>query len=366
MKAQPLLGVSMMAETGFVSAILPLLEGNEIDVMEWSFDTFYETDEPQWLSDLLYFYSDNQRLLGHGVYYSLFDARWTERQAGWLQKLKVEAERRSYNHITEHFGFMNTENFHQGVPLPVPLHPEILKIGKDRLLRIQDAVEIPIGIENLAFSFSPDDVREQGVFLHRLIEDINGFLILDLHNIYCQASNFNIEIMDLVDLYPLEKVHEIHLSGGSWENSIYTKDRKIRRDTHDSDIPQELFDILPEVISRCSCLKYIIIERLGHTVRTESDKLSFLSDFKKVRQIVNNSESKEDVQHQWEKKNTTLTDPLENLLLFEDQKNLNKLLFEAQDPETIMNYAFNYFKMDGWDPEMIHTAVQIVKKWNPY
>lgn len=367
MKSQPLLGVSMMAETDFVSAILPLLESNEMDVVEWSFDTFYHIREPQWLSDLLDFYSDNKRLLGHGVYYSLFDAKWTERQDVWLQKLKIEAEKRSYTHITEHFGFMNTENFHQGVPLPVPLHPEILKLGKDRLLRIQDVVEVPIGIENLAFSFSPDDVREQGEFLYRLIEDTDGFLILDLHNVYCQASNFNMEIMELVDLYPLEKVKEIHLSGGSWENSIYTKNKWIRRDTHDDAIPQELFDVLPDVISRCSHLKYIIIERLGHTIKTEPDKLSFLSDFKKVRKIIDNTEEKEEISYPWKKKNTVLrNDPLENLLLFEDQKNLNKLLFESQDPEIIRNYAFRYFKTEKWDLEMIHTAAQIIKKWNPY
>lgn len=366
MKRQLLLGVSMMAEADFVSAILPLLESSGIDVLEWSFDTFYTIDEPQWLADLLNFYSDHKRLLGHGVYYSLFDAKWTERQDVWLQKLKAETDRRSYNHITGHFGFMNTENFHQGVPLPVPLHPELLKIGKDRLLRLQDVVEVPIGIENLAFSFSSDDVREQGEFLYRLIEDIDGFVILDLHNIYCQASNFNMEIMELVNLYPLEKVKEIHLSGGSWENSIYTKNKRIRRDTHDDEIPQELFDILPDVISRCGHLEYIIIERLGHTIKTESNKQSFLRDFKKVKRIVDNSDPKEDLQHQWEKKNRVLTDPMENLLLFDDQKNLNKFLFESQDPETIRNYAFHYFKMHNWDPEMIHTASQIVKKWNPY
>lgn len=366
MNDKPLLGLSMMADTDFVSAVMPLLESDEIDILEWSFDTSYGADEPRWLTDLLNFYSENRRLLGHGVYYSLFDAKWTERQDHWLQQLKIETEKRNYNHITEHFGFMNTENFHQGVPLPVPLHSEILKIGKDRLLRLQDVVEIPIGIENLAFSFSADDVREQGDFLSRLIEDIDGFLILDLHNLYCQALNFNMDIIELVNLYPLEKVKEIHLSGGSWEKSVYTKNKRIRRDTHDEAIPWELFSVLPDVMARCHHLQYIIIERLGHTLEGESDKLNFLTDFKKVRRIINNSERKKPLPHQWSRKDIVLADPLENLLLFNDQKNLNKLLFDSEDPERITNYPFNYFKTENWDLEMIDTAVQIVKKWNPY
>ncbi|WP_027385220.1 MNIO family chryseobactin maturase [Chryseobacterium gregarium] len=366
MNDKPLLGLSMMADADFVSAVIPLLESDEIDILEWSFDTSYGADEPQWLTDLLNFYSENRRLLGHGVYYSLFDAKWTERQDYWLQQLKIETEKRNYNHITEHFGFMNTENFHQGVPLPVPLHSEILKIGKDRLLRLQDVVEIPIGIENLAFSLSANDVREQGDFLSRLIEDIDGFLILDLHNLYCQALNFNMDIIELVNLYPLEKVKEIHLSGGSWENSVYTKNKRIRRDTHDEAIPLELFSVLPEVMARCHHLQYIIIERLGHTLEGESDKLNFFTDYKKVRGIIYNSKRKKPSPHQWSKKDIVLADPLENLLLFNDQKNLNKLLFDSEDPERITNYPFNYFKTENWDLEMIDTAVQIVKKWNPY
>src|SRR6201989_15167 len=167
---KPLLGLAMMPEADFVSAILPLLQTQSVDVLEWSFDTLYDVEEPEWLSGLLDFYSDNSRLLGHGVYYSLFDARWSDRQEIWLKKLKEEIKRRKYNHITEHFGFMNTENFHQGVPLPVPLLPKTLQIGKDRLSRLQGAVEIPVGVENLAFSFSMDDVKEQGEFLDKLVE----------------------------------------------------------------------------------------------------------------------------------------------------------------------------------------------------
>ncbi|WP_251040462.1 hypothetical protein [Chryseobacterium sp. ISL-6] len=102
---KPLLGLSMMAEADFVSAILPLFENNQIEILEWSFDTFYDVEEPEWLKGLLDFYSQNNRLIGHGVYYSLFDAKWTERQEEWLNNLKTETEKRHYNHITEHFGF---------------------------------------------------------------------------------------------------------------------------------------------------------------------------------------------------------------------------------------------------------------------
>lgn len=364
---KPLLGLSMMAEAEFLSAVLPLLQSNSVEVLEWSFDTFYNAEEPDWLSELLDFYSENNRLIGHGVYYSLFDARWTERQEIWLKKLQEEFRKRKYSHITEHFGFMNTENFHQGVPLPVSLHSKTLEIGKDRLYRLQDAVQVPVGIENLAFSFSLDDVMEQGIFLDQLTEDIDGFLILDLHNIYCQSCNFEIEMQEIIKLYPLDKVKEIHLSGGSWQESVYGK-KPIRRDTHDDTIPENILSVLPLVFSQCKNLEYIIIERLGNTINTGEKKKSFLDDFEKVKNLIDSSvdwgiQNK----NSWAKKGARLEgNPLEDLLLHEEQTLLTKLLFDNAGSESIKNYEFHYFKTENWDPEMILTAQNIIKKWNPY
>lgn len=363
---KPLLGLSMMAETEFVSAVLPLLQSNSVEVFEWSFDTFYNAEEPDWLSDLLNFYAENNRLIGHGVYYSLFDAQWNERQEIWLGKLKAELRKRKYNHITEHFGFMNTENFHEGVPLPVSLHSKTLEIGKDRLCRLQDAVQLPVGIENLAFSFSLNDVMEQGVFLDQLTEDIDSFLILDLHNIYCQACNFNVEMEEIIKLYPLDKIKEIHLSGGSWQESAYGK-KPIRRDTHDNVIPEDILSVLPSVLSRCRNLEYVIIERLGYTINTDEEKKSFLDDFVKVKMLIDSSDWSVQNTYSRNNKKVQLPDhPLEDVVLYQEQTLLTKLLFDNAGAGSVKNHTFQYFKTENWDPEMILTAQNIIKKWNPY
>lgn len=356
----------MMAESEFVSAILPLLQSSSVEVLEWSFDTFYYAQEPVWLSDLLNFYSENNRLIGHGVYYSLFDAKWSDRQEVWLERLKQEVHKRQYNHLTEHFGFMNTENFHQGVPLPVSLHSQTLQIGKDRLHRLQDAVEIPVGIENLAFSFSVDDVKEQGLFLDKLIEEIDGFLILDLHNIYCQACNFDVDMQEIIQSYPLDKVKEIHLSGGSWQESVYGK-KSIRRDTHDDDIPDEIWAVLPSVLLQCKNVQYVIIERLGHSIKTERDKQNFLSDFVKAQTIINVLDWSGRENRFWSKKEVNISKkPLEDVILYEEQTRLTKLLFDSVDPVLVKKQDFQYFNTETWNEEMIMTAQNILKKWNPY
>ena len=126
-------GVALMPEIDFLKASLPLFQNEQIDVVEWSFDTIIkENSEPEWLSGLLNEFGNENKLIGHGVYYSLFDSKWSHRQELWLEKIKKEISKRKYKHISEHFGFMSSPDYHAGFPLPVALNDTTLKIGIDR------------------------------------------------------------------------------------------------------------------------------------------------------------------------------------------------------------------------------------------
>ncbi len=366
---KPLVGISLMPETEFLNAALPLFLNNEVEVLEWSFDTFKnEKSKPEWLNQLLKEYSDNNRLIGHGVRFSLFDAKFTNRQTQWLNQLKREVEKCKYKHITEHFGFMSSNNFHEGTPLPVPLNKNTLAVGINRLQSIQQAAGLPIGIENLAFSFSIDDVKKQGEFLDKLTKPLNGFLILDLHNIFCQANNFGSEILDIVKSYPLSKVKEIHISGGSWQKSVYTKNiKKVRRDTHDEKIPKEIFNVLPIVLNLCKNVEYIIFERLGHTLNEEKEQKQFRKDFQKIKKVVNDLSYSNNKKSFSPPKKKVLISPLTDLKLFEQQQFVLKAISSTNNPyEAINNLNTPLLKdwnTQNWNPSMIETAMELLKKW---
>ncbi|GAW88745.1 hypothetical protein FPS14_contig00009-0068 [Flavobacterium psychrophilum] len=256
---------------------------------------------------------------------------------------------------------MSSENYHKGVPLPIPLSDSTLNIGIDRLKRIQNAVDLPVGIENLAFSFSKKDVFEQGVFIEKLIDSVNGFLVLDLHNIYCQSHNFEIDMMELINYYPLSKVKEIHISGGSWQDSIY-KEKQIRRDTHDGNIPLEILSILPLVLSKCVNTDFVIFERLGNTFNNSYDVTEYQKDYKELKKIVQQIEYKSN-QESWRKEYKISEKPLVNFELKKEQQKLSNFLL-TEDYNEIKNKEFKYWDVNSWDIEMINTAIEISKKWN--
>jgi uncharacterized protein (UPF0276 family) len=281
---RPPVGLSLMLEPDFLRAAYPLFAAGAVEVLEWSFDCGWPPAVmPDWAADLLRTYSDAGNLLGHGVSYSPLSAGIETFQESWRQSLKTELGQRRYRHISEHFGFSSTRNFHQSAPLPVPLTDAYLQLGQDRLQQLTAVASVPIGLENLAFAFSLRDVEDQGRFLDALLEPINGFLLLDLHNIYCQVINFDISFEALLALYPLERVREVHVAGGSWSGAPGTD--PVRRDTHDGALPEALFTWLPRVLERCPKVEAVILERMGGTL-TEADDAGFRADYQRLREVV--------------------------------------------------------------------------------
>jgi uncharacterized protein len=286
----PWVGLSLMPEPEFLQVTQPLFEAGDVEAIEWSFDVGWGMNPlPNWVEQLVDFYSQRDRLLGHGVSYSLLSAQWSERQTQWLKLLELEGQRYRYRYISEHFGWMSAGNFDRSAPLPMPLTPDTLRLGRDRLLKLADKTSVAIGLENLAFAFGLQDVLTQGEFIEQLLETVNGFLVLDLHNIFCQVHNFGISAEKLLNLYPLHRVRELHISGGSWSQCDRNSSVRIRRDTHDGDVPEEVFELLAIALKKCPTVEAIVFERLGNTLDSEAKIARFRQDFYRIKQIVSKS-----------------------------------------------------------------------------
>ena len=173
--------VACNLDTHILQATLPLFAAEKVEAIEWSFDTLYNVRNiPDWFVELLREFSKANRLIGHGVFFSLFSGKWVPEQDRWLAHLKKASSEFQFDHITEHFGFMTGENFHKGAPISIPFTKTTLELGIDRLKRIYEACNCPVGLENLAFAYSMDEVKKHGEFLTQLVEPINGFIILDI------------------------------------------------------------------------------------------------------------------------------------------------------------------------------------------
>ncbi len=276
-----------MPTDDFHQASAQLFEEKLVQAIEWSFDFPWNgvTVEP-WCQEIVDRFSISNALTGHGVNLSPLSARFSKRQESWLDHAREEFKARKYVHASEHFGFSEAGPIAYGAPITVPMNSESLRTGKEMLKRYANATQCPVGLENLAFAFGIEDVKRQGDFLDQLISEVDGFLLLDLHNIYCQLENFGVPELELLNSYPLSKVYEIHISGGSWTPSVSGKRIAVRRDTHDDSVPQEVFNLATLALKLCPNIEYVILERLGNTMMDPESQQEFRDDFETMQQIL--------------------------------------------------------------------------------
>jgi len=364
-------GVSCNLDQSILKTILPLFSKAEIECIEWSFDTVYQHSQiPHWFEELLLYFGSNGRLIGHGVFYSLFSGKFSPDQKSWLQDLESKSTKYTFDHITEHFGFMTGKDFHHGAPLNVPLTETTLELAQDRIKRISKVCNRPVGLENLAFCYGPEDVKTQGTFLEKILHPINGFIILDLHNIYCQAHNFDLSFDEILNFYPLHLVREIHISGGSFEESQSDSAKTIRRDTHDEKVPSIVFEYLEKTLPLVPNLKFIILESLGTGLKTKQQQDQFQQDFIHMKSIVKNAQTKTIQNHFLPPANLSLSEkPFESVQIYNEQMKLSSILEESASLQEVKNnlelnkQLFSTWNVDSWNTDMVDTAFRIAQKW---
>lgn len=290
----PRIGLNLFAHESFRAAAGPLFADGLVDALEWDVDESWGYGGverarrlPSWIAELLDLYSDDDALYGHGVWFSLLSARWEERQARWLEALHVACGMRRYRHLSEHFGFHTARGFRRGTMFPAPYTDGAVRVGRDRLRLIKDAAGgVHVGVENAAVALGAADAEAQGDFIADVLGgDDDAFLVLDVHNVWTQSCNLGLSPDALLRSFPLARVRELHIAGGSW----YTprgSDTPFRLDSHDGPVPAEAFALLPTALRECPNVEVVFLEHRGANLETADDVAQLQADFRRVRQIV--------------------------------------------------------------------------------
>lgn len=276
-------GLSLSPAEDLREAALPLLEAGEVDALEWSLDLGFG-GVPDWVEALLSHYGEAGRLVAHGVELSTLTVGQAERRARWMADVRAACARYRFQHLSEHVGIMTAGAIVGGTPLPHPYTRSALSIGHARLAELATATGLPVGLENLAFALGARDVDEQPDFVEALLAPSGGFLLLDLHNLLCQAESFGRDPIELLLRHPLHRVREVHLAGGNhFRASIGGP--PLRRDDHERDVPDPCFAMLEVVLERCPDLRFVFLEHADDMLRTPAELDAFRASFRRARAL---------------------------------------------------------------------------------
>ena len=267
-----------MPQAGFRAAVAPLLSEGALEAVEWTVDMGFGHPIPPSAAAVIAAFGPAGRLWAHGVGYSPMSAGRDDLAEAWLAHLAHDVERHRYRSVSEHFGWCTAGDAISGPPLPVPRTAATLAVAKRRLARLAAVAGVRVGLENLALAFSRSEALEHGDFLREIVEAADGYVHLDLHNLWCQAANFDLSPAELLASYPLDRVHVVHVAGGSWVAGV-------RRDTHDDRVPEEVWGLLRDTLPQLPNVEVVFVERIGLSFTGPEATTQYADDYARLRSI---------------------------------------------------------------------------------
>lgn len=285
-------GYALMPRLADLEQLAELLE-HDVDYYEVAPETLWRVDaRGEWIANgyharALELAARTARpFVAHGVGLSVgtLDPRDRVRQQKWLERIRVDHALFAFEWYTDHLGASILGADQQTLPLPLPMASPVARACRERLLELQSIVP-DVGLENSAVYHHYGDPLEEPAFVGELLDAPRLWQVLDLHNVWTVALNAGFEPRAYLERVDHAKVIEIHVSGGDWTDPAwFPGERRLRLDSHDSAVPEEVWALLEEIAPRCPNLRGITLERMEGTLEP-GDELRLRGEVARVRGV---------------------------------------------------------------------------------
>lgn len=251
----PALGVSYEGRPReLLAALAPL-----VDVVEVVPDCLVGADGRlnQVLLDDLDELAPHTALTYHGIGLSIGStAGWND---GYLRLLDAMFAWREPRWHSEHLGFTTVDGAFLGTMPALPATAEALELVIDRSRAMTAAYGREFLLEHVATPLARPAEMSLAAFLNTLAHETGNRLLVDLHNLECDADNGLLDLAAFVDELDWSRVGEIHLAGGVWYDGRHL-------DVHSGPVADSTLDLLDVVLARATNLDLVLYEVLGAAV----------------------------------------------------------------------------------------------------
>ncbi|WP_338865986.1 DUF692 domain-containing protein [Myxococcus stipitatus] len=159
----------------------------------------------------------------------------------WLARL---AERLGAACITEHLAFVRAGGIESGHLLPVPRTEDALEVLAENVRRAQDALPVPLALENVASLFEwPDPAFTEAEFLREVLARTSASLLLDVANLHAHVLNHGTDADAVLCSVPRERLAYVHVAGGIQHGGLY-------HDTHAHPVPDGPMALLEQLAGK--------------------------------------------------------------------------------------------------------------------
>jgi uncharacterized protein (UPF0276 family) len=287
-------GLSLHPEEEFLDRLDEVIRC-EVDYFEVAPETLWREDGEGALHDNGYFRrflalreAGARSFVAHGVGFSPGSASRADvpRRRRWLSRMARDHAAFGFLWYTDHLGASAPAGLAATLPLPVPMDAHAARVLR-RSLDAMAKVVPDVGLENTVAYFVIGDPLDEPAFLGRVLRAPRRHLLLDLHNVYTMAQNFGFEPEAYLERLDLDRVIEIHLSGGSSSDPAWLPSgRVLRLDGHDDAVPEAVWQLFDRVAPRCRRLRGVTLERMEGTVTSRQHVAEVRGEIRRARRAL--------------------------------------------------------------------------------
>ena len=172
----------------------------------------------------------------------------------YLTKLKKLADDINPAWISDHLCWTGIAHKNSHDLLPVPYTEEALKHIVSRIQQVQDFLGRPIALENPStyLEFKTSHIPESE-FIAEMAKQSGCNLLLDVNNVYVTCYNHRLDPKAYIDVLPLNKVAQIHLSGHTNKGTHII-------DTHDDHVVDDVWKLYKYVVHKAGRVPNTMVE----------------------------------------------------------------------------------------------------------
>ncbi len=170
----------------------------------------------------------------------------------YLTRLKNLAAKVEPDLISDHLSWISVNGHYLNDLIPLVYTEEVMDFVASRILQVQEFLGRQILIENPSpyLSFT-DSTMSEWEFIEGLVKKADCYLLLDVNNLYVNAINNGIDLLNYLDGIPPTRVKQIHLAG-------YEEKENYLLDTHGYPVHPPVWELYQEALTRFGAVPTLI------------------------------------------------------------------------------------------------------------
>ncbi len=247
------------------------------DMLEITVDHYIYAGEP--VRSAIFDLVGRIPLTAHGIGLSIgtdvpLDLAYLDQVAEIVERLKAPS-------YSEHLAFTRVPGRDLANLLPLPKTAAVAEAVIAKVQTVRSRISVPFLLENITYLFEwPDSDMSDAEFLNLICRETGAGLLLDVENLYLNASNHGYDPYEFLDALPAGVVKEVHVAGG-----VTVRDSALGRpflaDSHSHPVPDGALDLLDHALARQTPAA-IVLERDDRLDAVDE----ILDDLARIRALV--------------------------------------------------------------------------------